>query len=111
MAKYMKVAKDAQHFIDALFALIPDDKKEEAAIHIARLFNMGIRVSPRPVQGTVRIKAICEACKNLPIECKLEKVDLPPRPGYTMGMSYNALRITSKGGLTIPDPTESPDDE
>jgi hypothetical protein len=106
----MKVAEEAQQYIDALFALIPKAKQEEAAIHIARLFNMGIRVSPRPVQGTVRINAIQKACANLPITCRLERVEKPASNGYP-ATSYNALRVVSKSGLDIPDPLDGKDED
>ena len=89
MARYMQVASEAAEVADELFAMVPEAKQAEAAEKIARLFNYGIRVSPRAVHSTVRINAISEAVKNLPISCRLEKVE-------NNGFSFNALVTQAK---------------
>ena len=111
MARYMKVAKDASTIADNLLSLLPEDQREVGAILITRLFNMGVRVSPRPVMTTVRLNAVCEAVKNLPVVVRMEQVSLPPRPGYAKGMTYNALRVTGKSGTTLPETDEPDTDE
>lgn len=92
MSKYMQTARDAQGTVDALFALIPEKDREQGSTLIAQVFNYGIRISPRGVQSTVRINAIQEATKNLPISCRLEEVT-----NEKTNYSFKALKITYTG--------------
>lgn len=100
----MKVASDASKEADLLLSLIPEERRGDGAILITRLFNYGIRVSPRGVQSTVRINAVRECVKNLPVHVSLKDVSTPR--GYT----FKALDIVSKVPSTVLFP-EADDEE
>ena len=94
MARYLETAREASKIANELFGLLPDDYKSVGADKIARLFNFGIRVSPRGVQHTVRLNAVREACKDLPINVSMvEETSTSSRGDYT----YHKLVIDAKG--------------
>lgn len=105
MARYLKTAESAQYHINALLSLLPPEKMEEAAIHIARIFNAGVRVSPRGVQSTVRLNAVRKATEHLPISVSMVKVKA------NNGYEFNALQVLGKSGKTIEDPTLNDSDQ
>ena len=73
MARYMEIAAEANDMAHQLLAMVPKTLHVQAAERIARLFNFGIRVSPRAVHSTVRINALQGAMRGLPIRCRLEE--------------------------------------
>lgn len=73
MAKYLKVAAEANQVAQELIQMVPEQDRPRAAEKIARLVNFGIRISPRPVQSTVRINGVSASVKGLPVRCKLEE--------------------------------------
>lgn len=89
MSKYMQTASEATKTVDALFALIPEEKHEQAATLITQVFNYGIRISPRGVQSTVRLNAVQKATENLPVSVRLKEVT-----NENTGYSFKALDIT-----------------
>jgi hypothetical protein len=106
MARYMQTAASANSVVKELVELLPEEKREEGLAKIAKLFNLGIRVSPRAVHGTVRINAIQAAMRGLPIECRLQRVE------GSYGRSFNALVTKSTlSGVEFKDEDESGDDE
>ncbi len=91
----MEVAAEANVVATELMGFIshPLDRPKVAAL-IARLVNLGIRCSPRAVQGTVRINAVRRAVEGLPVRVRLEK-----RTDGRTGRSYNALVTEPVGGV------------
>lgn len=92
MTRYMQIAGEANKTAKALFDLVKEPEKVgeeyegQVAIHIARLVNYGLRCAPRAVQGTVRLNAVKEAVKGLPVKVHMEK-----KEDEQTGKSYNYL--------------------
>jgi hypothetical protein len=91
MARYIQTAMQGQEEADRLFALLPEEHREEGAKLIARMVNWGVRCCPRSAQATVRLNIVATVCKNLPIRCSMEKRDRDDGQGQ-----YNALQIAPK---------------
>lgn len=89
MARYLEVAAEANAVARKLFALVPAHESVLAAELIARLVNLGLRCSPRPVQHTVRLNAVRKAVNGLPVHVTMEE-----RTDEQSGKTYNAL-VTS----------------
>ena len=92
MARYMETAAKANKVAKQLLALIPEDKHPSASAYIAQLVNLGVRVSPRPCQSTVRYNAVREAVKGLPVKVSMQQVTDP-----VSHKTYNALSVTAIG--------------
>ena len=100
MPKYLEVAAEANKTAKQLYELIEkalgDKPNEEvlgeAACLMARLVNYGLRCCPRPPQSTVRLNAVKESVKGLPVY-----VDMETKEGSN-GRTYNALITTPKLG-------------
>jgi hypothetical protein len=73
MARYHEIAAEANDMASQLLAMVPSTLRVQAAEKLARLFNFGIRVSPRAVHSTVRINALQVAMRGLPVRCRLEE--------------------------------------
>ena len=74
MSRYLQTAGEANKVARALLELVPDEAKSQAAELIARLVNLGIRCSPRGVHHTVRLNAVREACKDMPVVVSMKEV-------------------------------------
>lgn len=73
MSRYLQVAEEANKTAKELLDLIPKECQPNAACMIAQLVNYGIRCSPRPVQSTVRQRAVTTAVKGLPVRVTMVK--------------------------------------
>lgn len=93
MARYLETAAEANEVAKNLLELIPEGDRPVAACMLARLVNLGIRCSPRGVQHTVRLNAVREAMRGLPVE-----VSMVQRTDERTGRSYNALLTSPIGG-------------
>lgn len=101
MARYLQVAGEANEVAKQLFALVAEDKQQQAAQLIAKLVNYGLRCSPRAVQSTVRLNAVKRAVQGLPVAVGMTKVFDP-----VTQKSFNAITF----GGDQPDTWESADD-
>ncbi len=97
MARYMQTAGEANKVAKELMKLIDQESHQVAASMIAQLVNLGIRCSPRGVQHTVRLNAVTEAVKGLPIRVQMEE-----RTDPKTNRSYHALSIRALTGGTVP---------
>jgi len=92
----MKTAAEANVVALELFELATggtmdcesEEHRSKVAQRIAKLVNYGIRCSPRGVQHTVRLNAVREAVKGLPVT-----VDMKEVVGDN-GRTFNALELT-----------------
>lgn len=100
MPKYLQVAEEANTVAKQLLSLVPEDQRPQAAELIARFFNFGVRVSPRSVHHTVRLRAVRMACEELPV-----RVSMQERKDERTGKTYNVL-VTQQliGDWHISDP-------
>ena len=111
MARYESIAKEANKIVVTLVnqlkthATSPEEV-EQFTEQLLRLYNLGIRTSPRACQSIVREKAVRIAATSLPVVVGMKKVQLPNF------RSYNALTITPKnsGVVTTLDDTEDTDE-
>lgn len=97
MARYMRTAHEANKTAHRLFNMVAKQGLEsseniefnrQVARDIAHLVNYGIRCSPRPVQGTVRLNAVREAVKDLPVRVSMVKETDPDT-----GKEFNKLVV------------------
>lgn len=77
MARYLKIAAEANRTAKALYELVtqpadPITYKAEVACQIAHLVNYGLRCCPRPPQHQVRLNAVREAVRGLPVRVTME---------------------------------------
>jgi hypothetical protein len=94
MARYLETAREANELAKKLLLEVDESKRPEVAEMIARLVNFGIRCSPRGVQHTVRLNAVREAVRDLPVHVSMvQKVS-------DRGRTYNAL-VTQPIGCKI----------
>lgn len=98
MPKYLEVAAEANVVAKQLMEVVERATPSEvehgrAAELIARLVNLGIRVSPRGVQHTVRLNAVRRAMQDLPV-----KVSMEERRDERTGRTYNVLITQPIGG-------------
>ncbi len=103
MARYLEIAKSAQSLIDVIMKKIPEDVpyRDTIIADLAYLYNLGIRTAPRPVQSTVRLRAVQAAIKSQPLKAVLEE-----KEGRN-GKTFNYLRLylvtpTSAGSRSLP---------
>lgn len=77
MSRYLKTAAEANVLAKQLIEFIYEDADRPCVAElIARLVNLGIRCSPRGVHHTIRLNAVREAVKGLPVRVGMvEKVD------------------------------------
>jgi len=94
MSRYMKIAGEANEVATDLFELVTTDDldtvtdyEQQVAVHIAKLVNYGLRCAPRAVQHTVRLNAVREAVKGLPV-----KVTQMPVTDPVTGRMFHPLR-------------------
>ena len=82
MARYLKTAAEANGTAKELMELVTSDCRTalgeeryrgKVAMLAARLVNYGVRCAPRAVQATVRLRAVQEAVKGLPVKVTMEK--------------------------------------
>lgn len=102
MAQYMNTANEANKKIQEILDYVWNNTelhyevinsyKTELGTLLAQLYNLGIRTAPRAVQSTVRLNAVREACKGLPLTITIEK-----KIDERTGNEYNALNIQPKG--------------
>lgn len=93
MARYLQTAAEANKVAQALLSLVSENDRPMAAEMIARLVNFGIRCAPRAVQSTVRLNAVREAVKGMPVRVSMEQ-----RRDERSGKTYNALTTQQIGG-------------
>lgn len=84
MSRYMQTAGEANGVAKELFRLATSEdldsmteKEHEflVAKSIAQLVNYGLRCAPRAVQHTVRLNAVVESVKGLPIKIGMEEYE------------------------------------
>ena len=100
MARYLKVAAEANQIVITLFeqfcAANPGKLADQADYlsQILRLYNLGIRTSPRACQATVRRNAVETAAKNTPVTVTMTKVPMKDFSGNPIpGRYFNALGL------------------
>lgn len=103
MARYENIAADANQIVITLFedfcSKHPGAISEQANFleQLLRLYNLGIRTSPRACQAVVRERAVRLAAAKTPVTISMKKVQMKDR--YTgspvVGKYYNALQIHS----------------
>lgn len=91
MSFYLQKADRYINLACDLYAILPEDKKEEGAELIARLVNAGVVCVPRACQSTVRLNIVNRITTNLPIDCSLKEVT-----NEETGKSYKALIVTPR---------------
>jgi hypothetical protein len=88
MAKYLEVAAEANQHVQGILNDLPEEQRPAMAEKLARLFNFGIRISPRGVQSTVRLRAVQRAMQDCPVKVGMQQHTGEGRRGtYT----YHAL--------------------
>lgn len=87
MARYMTVAADANKLLLSIRELLKDEFKEQGTEMLLRLFNYGIRVSPRGVQSTVRLNAVRRAAEETNVQVSMKEVR------NARGYTFNALQL------------------
>ncbi len=105
MSRYMETAAEANKVAQNLLAMVPEDSRPQAAELVARLVNLGVRISPRGVQHTVRYNAVREAVKGLPV-----KVTMEERKDERTGRTFHVL-VTQPHGQAKPTVETANDDE
>lgn len=102
MARYHKVAEEANQIVITLFerhcALVQGDLADQAEFlaSLLKLYNLGIRTSPRACQATVRRTAVEMAAKSTPVTITMTKVPMKDFSGNPIpGRYFNALGINS----------------
>lgn len=114
MPKYLEVAAEANLVAKEIMKMVSEDHPTsveadqeqflgELAEKLARLVNLGIRCSPRGVQHTVRLNAVREAVRDLPV-----RVSMVEKKDEKTGRTYNVLVTQPVGGEAT---TETPSDE
>ena len=88
MPKYLEIAGEANETARDLLDLVPEPLRVLAATKIARLINYGLRMAPRPVQSTVRLRAVERSVEGLPVRISMKEVERPD------GSSYKILETT-----------------
>ena len=91
MAAYMETAAKANEVAQQLLALLPEANKIAGSILMAKLVNLGVRVSPRGVHHTVRKNAVQGAMRGLPVTVRMEEVQGQDR--YGRPKTFNALIV------------------
>ncbi len=95
MPKYMDTAATANGVAKRLLELVSEENQPLVADLIAQLVNLGVRCSPLGVQHTVRLNAVREAVRGLPV-----KVTMEERVNDRTERRYYAL-ITRPVGETV----------
>jgi hypothetical protein len=98
MARYMTVAADANKLLLSIRELLKDEFKDQGTEMLLRLFNYGIRVSPRGVQSTVRLNAVRRAAEETNVQVSMKEVK------NARGYIYNALQLN--GNLDTADESD-----
>lgn len=98
MARYMTVAADANKLLLSIRELLKDEFKDQGTEMLLRLFNYGIRVSPRGVQSTVRLNAVRRAAEETNVQVSMKGVK------NARGYIYNALQLN--GNLDTADESD-----
>lgn len=91
MARYLQVAAEANKTAIELVDMVPDEIKTQVAVLAGHLVNYGIRCNPRPAQSTVRLNAVREAMKGLPVSVSMET-----RVDEVRKSTYNVLLLEPK---------------
>ncbi len=91
MTRYKAIAAEAGKMIREVVALFPHEQQPEMSVKLGRIFNYGIRVSPRGVHRTVRREAVTEALRGLPVSVSMTTVQDGLR-------TFNALSLIPFGG-------------
>lgn len=102
MSKYLKTAAEAGQLIQSIVRRNETLNAEDLA-DLVRLYNLGIKTAPRPVQRTVRLRACREAAKGLPLS-----VDLAERYDHRTGQAYQAVNIEA---LSLPGTVQTEEKE
>ncbi len=105
MPRYMEIAAEANKVAQDLLCLVHDHDQPKAAELIARLYNLGIRTAPRPVQSTVRLNAVKRAVQDLPVKVNMER-----RLDERTKREYNVLITTPIGGQPTAENSNSEDE-
>lgn len=90
MPRYLETAEKARILVDQILATVEKDARPELAAQLAKLYNLGIRTSPRACQSTVRINAVRAAMKTAPVKVSSSQVPIEGRPEK----SFVALQVT-----------------
>lgn len=98
MARYLETAAKARTLSVEILEMVPAELRPVMAEHLARLYNLGIRTSPRAVHSTVRYNAVVAAMRGLPVSVKMKQVPKGNgKPGY-----FNALETIAKVPAAVP---------
>lgn len=86
MPKYMDTAAQANSIAHEIISRVPAEEAPIMAELLARLVNLGVRISPRGVHHTIRLNAVKAAMKGLPV-----RVSMQERTDERTKRTYNAL--------------------
>ncbi len=112
MPRYHDIAKQANSLVKDIYDTFRTQDQlptalqlEDIAEKLLRLYNLGIRTSPRPTQAVVRHTAVSMAGEGLPVRVGMTKVTSPK------GFTYNALTIQHKRTTIDSSPTTLDDSQ
>lgn len=109
MPRYIETANKASVVLDGIMNHLKDHPEKDLLLsQIIYLFNMGIRISPRGVQSTVRLNAVKQVAKNQPAQISLIRKPFTNSRGQAD--SYNAINIQISPTINSQD-GDSDDDE
>lgn len=97
MARYLQIAAQANEVVGAILATVPEKDRPQLAASLAKLYNLGIRTSPRPCQSTVRINAVTAALKGHGVRIGSKQVPVSPGNPKT----FTALTITANEKVEV----------
>ena len=106
MARYLRVAQEANDLIHKTISVHRDITDAELIALLGKLYNLGIRTSPRPCQSTVRLNAVSAALKGTPIKAQMTKVRDP-----LSQRDFNALSLINTENNQLVSSDASTDDE
>lgn len=109
MARYLQTADKASQILDQIMHTLKDHPdKEHLLTQIIYLFNLGIRVSPRGVQSTVRLNAVKEAAKNQPVRIFFSTKEFTDRFGNKG--TYQAINIQASATTSLQEGDDAADE-
>jgi hypothetical protein len=109
MARYLQTADKASEVLDQIMHKLKDHPDKELLLtQIIYLFNMGIRISPRGVQATVRLNAVKEAAKNQPVRIFYTTKEYTDR--YGNKGSYQAINIQASANTSLQEGDDAADE-
>lgn len=99
MPRYLEIARQAGEMVGAILSTVPEAQRPQLAVSLAKLYNLGIRTSPRACQSTVRINAVSAAMRGHGV--KVGSKQVPVAPGATK--TFTVLTLTPEGGTAPAD--------